>query len=132
MSAQYRYLKIGVSVLAWSGVLLVTTYWSHTPVAFGQYSLNQLILLGLLVSIAVMAEHLADDIVSYWTKKSSTTKVARHSEWWISHVTLWVTEIKAFAMGLAQTLSKPTFYLVNIVTSCKRVTRGLMSSWSHL
>ncbi len=41
MIALYRYVNIAVSVFAWSGVLLLTTYWSHTLAAFGQYSLNQ-------------------------------------------------------------------------------------------
>jgi hypothetical protein len=125
MSIQYRYVQIGVSVVAWSAVLLVATYRSHTPVVFGQYSRAHVILLGLLVCIAVMAEHLANDIVRYWTKKSSSTKVAHC-------VRSTVTEIKSFAMGLTQTLSEARSYFVSLYRSCKRVIRHLMSSGSHL
>ncbi len=53
MSAQLRYLKIGVAVVAWSSVLLAATYRSHTPVVFGRYSWGYVVLLGLLVGVAV-------------------------------------------------------------------------------
>lgn len=53
MSSQLRYLKIGSSVLAWSGVLLAATYRSHTPVVFGRYSWGYVVLLGLLVGVAL-------------------------------------------------------------------------------
>lgn len=131
MGAHYRYVKIAVLVIAWSGVLLVATYWSHTPLMFGQHRWDHLMLLGLLVSIAAMAEHLADAIVIYWTKQSSITKVDRQREWGMRRVRLRVNEITIFAMGLARTLSNPPSYVMNIVISCKRVARGLMSSESH-
>ena len=132
MSVQYRYVKVAVSVVAWSGVLMVATYWSHTPAVFGPYRVGPLLLLGFLAWIAVMADHLANDIVRYWTKKSSTTTVLRQREWWKSRVRFRATEIKAFGMGLAEAFSEPKSCLVNVVASCKRVSRGFMSSESHL
>lgn len=53
MSAHLRYLKIGVAVVAWSGVLLAATYRSHTPVVFERYSWGYIVLLGLLVVVAL-------------------------------------------------------------------------------
>ena len=53
MSAHLRYLKIGVAVMAWSGVLLAATYRSHTPVVSGWYSRGYIVLLGLLVVVAL-------------------------------------------------------------------------------
>lgn len=53
MSAEPRYVKIGVSIVAWSGVLLAATYQSHTPVVFGRYSWGYVVLLGLLVGVAL-------------------------------------------------------------------------------
>src|SRR5690349_5218622 len=103
MSVQSRYVNIALSVLAWSGVLVVATYRSHTPGVFGQDSWGHIILLGLLVWIAMMAEHLANDIVSYWTKKSSRSLVASQSEECMSRARSRVIDVKAFAMGLAQT-----------------------------
>jgi GDSL-like Lipase/Acylhydrolase family len=49
-----RYVKAGVSVVAWAGVLLAATYQSHTPVVFGRYSSGYVVLLGLLASVALM------------------------------------------------------------------------------
>lgn len=48
-----RYVKIGVSVAAWIGVLLAATHQSHTPVVFGRYSWGYVALLGLLVGVAL-------------------------------------------------------------------------------
>jgi hypothetical protein len=121
MSAQYRHVKITLSVVPWGGVLIVATYWPPTAVVFGQYSWGRLILLGFLVWIAMMADHLANDIVSYWNKQSPTTTVVRQREWWMSRIGLRTTKIKAFGRGL------PSCF-VNVVMSCKRVSRGLMSS----
>ena len=104
MSAQRRYVTIAVSLVAWSGVLLVVTYWSHTSVVFGQYSWGPVTLLGFLVYTAVMAEYTANHIVSYWTKMSSRPLA----------------------------LSEDKSYLVFLFLSCKRVTRSLLSSGSHL
>lgn len=132
MSPQRRYVTIAVSVLAWSGVLLVVTYWSHTLKVFGQYSWSQVTLLVFLAYTAVMAEHMANDIVSYWTTKSSRTPVASQREESMSRAGSRVTDVKVLAMGLAQTLSEAKSGFVCIFTSCKKVTRGLMSSESRL
>lgn len=32
------FIKIGLSVVAWSDILLASTYWSHMPVVFSRYS----------------------------------------------------------------------------------------------
>ena len=132
MSAQCQYVKQAVSIAGWGGILLVATYWPPTPVVVGQYSWGQVTLLGVLVYTAAMAEHLANDIVSYWTKKSSRTLVASQREQSMSRARS--RAIKAFVMGLglARTLSEGKSYLVCIFISCKRVTRSLMSSGSHL
>ncbi len=53
-SSHLRCVKIGVSVVAWVGVLLAATYQSHTPVVFGRYSWGYVVLLGLLVGVALM------------------------------------------------------------------------------
>ena len=77
MSAHQRYVQLGISVVAWSVVLLVVTYWLQTTKAVGQSTWGSIVLLGLLVGIAVMAEDIANNIVSSWGKKSSTTRVVR-------------------------------------------------------
>jgi lysophospholipase L1-like esterase len=46
-------MKFCVVVSAWSGVLLASTYQSHTPVVFGRYSWSYVALLGLLVGVAL-------------------------------------------------------------------------------
>ncbi|MGC4097890.1 MAG: hypothetical protein QM706_12305 [Nitrospira sp.] len=77
MSAHQRYVCIGISVGAWSVVLLVVTYWVQTPAWGGPPSWGSIGLLSLLMGIAVMAEDLATIIVSAWGKQSSTTTLAR-------------------------------------------------------
>lgn len=72
-----RYVYIGISVGAWSAVLLVVTYWVQTPAEGGPPSLGSIGLLSLLMGIAVMAEDIVTTIVSAWGKQSSTTTVAR-------------------------------------------------------
>jgi hypothetical protein len=98
---------------------------------FGQYRWGQVTLLGFLVYTAVMAEHMANDIVSYWTKKSSRPLMAR-GEQHMSRARSRAIEITAFVTGLARTLWEGKSYLVCLFLSCKRVTRSLMSSGSHL
>jgi hypothetical protein len=115
-------------VIAWSGVLLTATYRSHTPVVLGQYSWGHVTLLGLLVCIAVMAEPLANHMVSFWSKKASPTMVAGQRERAVGRA---MAEINAFAMGLAQTLAEARSYFVSLFMSCKRVTRSLMSGEFH-
>lgn len=132
MIARCRYTRIGVSVGAWSGVLLAATYWSHTQLVFGQYSWGQVTLLGLLMGTAVLAEHLTDSMVSYWIKKSSLTTVASQREQVLSFVMSRLIEINTLARRCAQTISEATSYLVAIFMSCKRVTHRLMSSGPHL
>ncbi|MDR4464493.1 MAG: SGNH/GDSL hydrolase family protein [Nitrospira sp.] len=53
-ASNIRYLKIGIVVVAWVGVLLAAAHRSHPPVVLGRYSWNYASLLGLLVGIAVM------------------------------------------------------------------------------
>ncbi|MGC4099463.1 MAG: GDSL-type esterase/lipase family protein [Nitrospira sp.] len=53
MNPQPRYIKIGVSVAAWSIVISAATYQSHTPVVFGRYSWGYIIWLGLLIGVAL-------------------------------------------------------------------------------
>lgn len=53
MNPQPQYVKIGVSLVSWSVVLLAATYRSHTPVVFGRYSWGYVTVLGLLVGIAL-------------------------------------------------------------------------------
>jgi lysophospholipase L1-like esterase len=53
VSAHLKYVKIGVSVVAWSGVVFSTTYRSHTPVVFGRYSWGYVALLGLFTGLAL-------------------------------------------------------------------------------
>lgn len=127
-----RCVTLAVSVVAWSGVLLVATYRSYTPVVFGQYSWGQVTLLGFLVYAAVMAEHMANDIVSYWIKQSSRPLVGNQGEETMSRARSRVIDVKSFGLGLARPLSEGKSYLVNLFLSCKRVTRSLMSSGSHL
>ena len=128
MSTQCRYVKIGVAVIAWSGVLLVSTSRSHTPAVFGQYSWGQITLVGFLMCAAVMAEHLADTLVSYWTKTSALTAMAGPWEQRLSRVMSKLSEIFAFARRCAQTIPEVTSYLAAIFMSWKRVTHRLMSS----
>lgn len=77
MSAHQRYVQLGISVAAWSVVLVVVTYWLQAPKMVGQPTWESIVLLGLLVGIAVMAEDIANYIVSSGGKKSSTTRVVR-------------------------------------------------------
>ena len=117
-----RCVTIAVSVVAWSGVLLGVTYRSHSPVVFGQYSWSQVALLGFLVYTAVVAEHMATDIVNYWMKKSSRPLVAREET--MSRTGSRGIYLKSFAW-----ISTAIFaYLLNLFLSCKRVTRSLTSS----
>lgn len=132
MSAHYRYIKISISVVAWSGVLLVATYRSHTPVVFGKYGWVQVMLLGLLGCTAVMAEYLTSDIVNSWAKKSSLARGVIQLERGMSRARSMVTEVQAFSMRLPQVLSEARSYFVYLFVSCKRVTRHLISSGSHL
>lgn len=53
MSTHLRYVKIGVSVVAWSIVLLAATYRSHTAVVLGRYSSGYVALLSLLAGVAL-------------------------------------------------------------------------------
>ena len=53
MNHQPQYVKIGVSLVSWSVVLLAATYRSHTPVVFGRYSWGYVTVLGLLVGMAL-------------------------------------------------------------------------------
>jgi hypothetical protein len=125
-----RCAAIAVSVVAWSGVLLVVTYRSHTPVVFEQYSWGQVTLLSSLVCTAVMAEQLAKAMVSYWIRKSSRPLVVSQREETMSRARSRAIEINGFVRGLAWTLSEGKSYLVSLFLSCKRVTRSLMSSGS--
>lgn len=77
MSVYQRYVQLGISVVAWSVVLLVVTYWMQMPAVVSQPTWGSIVLLGFLVGIAVMAEDIANNIVSSRGKKSSTTTVAR-------------------------------------------------------
>lgn len=122
-----RCATIAVSVVAWSGVLLVATYQSHTPVVFGEYSWGQLTLLGFLVYTAVMAEHLSGDIVGYLTKKSFRNLVVSQREATISRAGSRGIYVKSFAMGVARLLLDGKCYVVNLFVSCRRMTRSLMS-----
>jgi hypothetical protein len=126
MTAQCRYVKIGLSMVAWSGVLVASTYRSYTPVVFGQYSWGQVILLGLLMCTAVLAEPLTDNIMNYWTKMVTPPEQA------LSRVMSKLTEINTFVRRCSQTISEATSYLVVIFMSCKRATHRLMSSVPHL
>lgn len=74
MSAHHRYVTLGISVVAWSVVLVMVTYWVQMPARIGSSSWGSIGLLGLLVGIAVMAENLANTIVSAWGKQSSTRR----------------------------------------------------------
>lgn len=53
MNPQPRHVKIGVSLVAWSVVVLAATYRSHTPMVFGRYSWGYVTWLGLLVGVAL-------------------------------------------------------------------------------
>jgi hypothetical protein len=126
-----RCATIVVSVVAWSGVLLVATYRSHTSAVFGQYSWGQVTLLSFLLYTAVMAEHLAKDIVSYWITQSFVHWWASPREETMSRARSRVIELNTFVRKLAWTLSEGQSYLVGLFLSCKRLTRSLMSSGSH-
>lgn len=54
MGAHPSYLKIGVTLVAWSIVFLAATYRSHTPMVFGRYSWGYVGLLGFLTGVAMM------------------------------------------------------------------------------
>lgn len=54
MSPHIRYLRIGLPVMAWSGVVLAATYRSHTPAVFGRYSWGYLTALLVLVGGALL------------------------------------------------------------------------------
>ncbi len=122
MSAQHRYTKIGVSVCAWSGVLLTATFGAHTPVTPGLSSWGYTTLLGLLVCTAVMAEPLSNRTLSFWMTKA----IQRERE-----AGRAMLAINAIARRSAQTFSEGRSYFVSLFLSCKRVTRRLVSSGSH-
>lgn len=122
MNVEHRYLKIVASVVAWSSVLLTSTYWSHTQVVVGQYSWGQVTLLGLLISTAVMADHFTHETLSYWSKKFSLTMMA--SPW---NKTLGSLSSRE---GVHRPFSEAVSYFVAILMSCKRATHRLMSSGS--
>jgi hypothetical protein len=128
MSDRDWYVKIGVSVGAWSGVLLAATYQPHTPVVFGQYSWGQVTLLGLLMCTAVMAECLTDNMVSYCSKKFYHLTVVSPRKQALRRTMSRLTEITSFARTCAQSISEVPSYLVGIFMSCKRMTHRLMSS----
>jgi len=132
MSVRCWYAKIGLSVGAWSGVLLVATHRSHTPVVFGQYSWGQVTLLGLLMCTAMMAECLTDNMMNYWTTKLIHTTVVGQRGQALSRIMSRLTEINSFTRACAQTISEATSYLVAIFMFCKRVTHRLKTSGLHL
>ena len=53
MNAHLKNMKIGLVIMAWSMVLLLATYRSHTPVVFGRYSWGYLALLACFAGIAL-------------------------------------------------------------------------------
>jgi hypothetical protein len=54
METHLRYLKVGITLFAWSIVFLAATYRSHTPAVFGRYSWGYVGLLGILIGMAIM------------------------------------------------------------------------------
>lgn len=54
MEAQFRKLKTGMALAAWSIVFLAATYRSHTAAVFGRYSWGYVGLLGFLTGVAMM------------------------------------------------------------------------------
>lgn len=129
MNAQCRYAKIGVSVSAWSAVLLTTTYLLRNPVALGPSSWGYAALLGLLVCIAVMADPLCDYTMNAWSKKVSHTRVVTWGEGGMGRA---MANRNAVMMGWGRTLSEAQTIVVSLFLYCKRATRYLMSSGSHL
>lgn len=128
MNALCRYAKMGVSVFAWSGVLMMATYGTH-PTVLGPYSWGIATLLSLLMCIAVMAEPLSSRIVGFWIKKASHTAVAGQMEQGMGPV---MATINAFTIRLIETSSEARSFFASLFMSCKRVTRRLVSSGSHL
>jgi hypothetical protein len=94
-----RCVTIAVSVVAWTGILVLATYHSDTPVVFGQYSWGQVTLLSLLLYTAVMAEYLSKNMVSYWIMTSSRPLMASPREETRSRVRSRVIELTAFVRG---------------------------------
>ena len=118
-------------MVAWSGVLLVATHQSHTPVVLGQYGWGQASLLGLLLCGAVMAEHLTNNAVSYWANKSSHASVVSQGQEASSRVMSPPNKITTFARCCAQTISEATYFLVAVFIFCRRLTHRLMCKVPH-
>jgi hypothetical protein len=78
------------------------------------------------VYTAVVAEHMATDIVNYWMKKSSRPLVAREET--MSRTGSRGIYLKSFAWRLVRPFLEGKPYLLNLFLSCKRVTRSLTSS----
>ena len=71
MNAECRYAQIWISVIAWTGVLLTTTYVARTSEVLGPSSWGYATLLSLLGCIAVMAESLSNHMVRFWIVMAS-------------------------------------------------------------